>query len=529
MAYLSGIDISNWQSDIDAGAVAGDFVICKATEGTGYVSPSCNKQYQSAKKAGKKLGVYHYANGGDYKAEADYFIKNIKGYIGEAILCLDWESQNNPKFNSGQDKTWVKNWCDYVYQQTGVKPLVYVSASYRNLVNGIGDYGLWVAQYADNNTTGYQSTPWNEGAYSCAIRQYSSHGRISGYGGNLDLDKFYGDKAAWDKYANPSGAASPSTNEAEEGMALSYPYAAAEIMEHLCNHNGNGGHGYSQAHRQGIGTGGGAVETITLSDGTSVSISNGDRDCSSAVIECYAALGVDVGGATYTGNMKSCMTKTGNFRWEPMGNGYIAKRGDIYLNEAHHTAMCLDDDPDTLGQFSISETGGVNGQRGDQTGYESNIKAYYNYPWDGKLVYCGPARAGETSHTVSQPAMQDTSGKIEVDGLWGNATTLLLQQVLGAPYKDGIISRQNPAHKNRMPGCTLGWEWGLGDGSGSQTIKLLQKKVGVTQDGIMGPDTINALIKYYKTSSGATVLDGRLDSPSLTIKAMQRALNNGKF
>ncbi|OFK25343.1 GH25 family lysozyme [Olsenella sp. HMSC062G07] len=208
---LSGIDISNWQPDIDAGAVAGDFVICKATEGTGYVSPSCDKQYQAAKKAGKKLGAYHYANGGDYKAEADFFIKNVKGYIGEAILVLDWESQGNPKFNSGKDKAWVKGWCDYVYQQAGVKPLVYISASYRNLVSGIGDYGLWIAQYADNNTTGYQDTPWNEGAYSCAIRQYSSHGRISGYGGNLDLNKFYGDRAAWDKYANPGGAKHPET------------------------------------------------------------------------------------------------------------------------------------------------------------------------------------------------------------------------------------------------------------------------------------------------------------------------------
>lgn len=66
---------------------------------------------------------------------------------------------DNPKFNTGADKTWVKNWCDYVYKQTGMKPLVYISASYRNLVSGIGDYGLWIAQYADNNTTGYRTRP----------------------------------------------------------------------------------------------------------------------------------------------------------------------------------------------------------------------------------------------------------------------------------------------------------------------------------------------------------------------------------
>lgn len=310
---------------------------------------------------------------------------------------------------------------------------------------------------------------------------------------------------------------------------LTYKDAAAEIMEHLCRHDGNSGHGYSQPNRQGIGTGGAPSEEITLSDGTKVKIAYGDRDCSSAVIECYAALGVDCGGASYTGNMRSCMTKTGNFCWEPMGNGYIAKRGDIYLNEKHHTAMCTNDNPDTLAQFSISEKGTVSGQRGDQTGYESNIKSYYNYPWDGKLVYCGPERAGATSKPVVQAPVQSAGGKLDVDGYWGSATTLKLQTVLGAPYKDGIISRQNPDHKWRMPACTSGWEWGLGDGSGSQTIKLVQAKIGVSQDGIIGPSTINALIKYYMPSSGATELDGKLDEASMTVKAMQRALNNNTF
>lgn len=241
MASLNGIDISNWQSGIDAGKVDADFIICKATEGTGYVSPVCDKQYQAAKKAGKLLGVYHYANGGDYKKEADYFLKNIKGYIGEAILCLDWESTNNPKFNSGNDKTWVRNWCDYVYEQTGVKPLVYVSAAYRSLVNGIGDYGLWIAQYANNNQTGYQDSPWNEGAYSCAIRQYSSHGRISGYSGDLDLDKFYGDKTAWKKYANPSGSASGGSTSGSSSSGSGSKKSVTEIAnEVIAGKWGNG-------------------------------------------------------------------------------------------------------------------------------------------------------------------------------------------------------------------------------------------------------------------------------------------------
>lgn len=203
---MNGIDISSWQTGIDLTAVPADFVIIKATEGTGYVNPDCDRAYQQAKQAGKLRGVYHYANGGSAIAEADYFLANIEGYLKDAILCLDWESQNNALCGTGGPaRTWISNWCKRIMEKTGVKPLIYASASLYSEVSGIGDYGLWIAQYADNSDTGYQDTPWNEGAYDCAIRQYSSHGRLSGWNGNLDLNKAYMDSTAWGKYANPAG------------------------------------------------------------------------------------------------------------------------------------------------------------------------------------------------------------------------------------------------------------------------------------------------------------------------------------
>ena len=209
---LNGIDIASYQAGINLFAVPCDFVICKATEGTGYVNPDCNRAYQQAKAAGKLLGVYHYANGGNAVAEADYFLDNIQGYIGEAILCLDWESQNNALCGTGGTaRKWISDWCNRIVERTGVKPLIYASASLYSEVYGIGDYGLWIAQYADNNATGYQEHPWNEGKYVCAIRQYSSCGTLPGYGGRLDLDKFYGDATAWHKYTSPSGETKPVT------------------------------------------------------------------------------------------------------------------------------------------------------------------------------------------------------------------------------------------------------------------------------------------------------------------------------
>ena len=38
-------------------------------------------------------------------------------------------------------------------------------------LQNIGNYGLWVAQYASMEPIGYQENPWNEGAYACVMRQ----------------------------------------------------------------------------------------------------------------------------------------------------------------------------------------------------------------------------------------------------------------------------------------------------------------------------------------------------------------------
>lgn len=230
---LNGIDISGWQEGIDLSAVAADFVIMKATQGTGFVSKDFVRQYQQAKENGKLVGCYHYAEGGDYVAEANHFLDVVGNRVGEAILCLDWEGQDNPTFGKN-DFDWVKGFCDYVFSKTGVKPLVYIQKRAMERIDGIGDYGLWIAQYPDYTPTGYQETPWNEGAYACAIRQYSSVGQISGYNGNLDLDKFYGDADAWKAYAAVNGE-SPSPEPTPQPVVNTPDGSTLELVERTMN------------------------------------------------------------------------------------------------------------------------------------------------------------------------------------------------------------------------------------------------------------------------------------------------------
>lgn len=213
---MDGIDVSNWQSGIEVDEMDMDFVICKATEGTSYINPDCDRVYQDAKQSGKKTGVYHYASGGDALAEAKYFVDHVKGYLGESILVLDFEAD---AVNEGVG--WAKDWLDAVYNMTGVKPLIYMSRSVVNRydwssVHDAG-YGLWVAAYYKGYATiyGFEDNPTLYGSVDAwegelALYQYTSSGRLSGWSGNLDLDKFYGDESTWDAFAGYSGGASGS-------------------------------------------------------------------------------------------------------------------------------------------------------------------------------------------------------------------------------------------------------------------------------------------------------------------------------
>lgn len=264
-------------------------------------------------------------------------------------------------------------------------------------------------------------------------------------------------------------------------MAITQREAFAQVMEHLVSHDGGGGHGYSQANRMGDGT----TETICLSDGTTVTIAGGDRDCSSAVVTALRAVGVNTFGASYTGNMREQLLKTGLFGWRKMGVK-SAQRGDIYLNEKCHTAVCVSPygsaRGDLLAQFSISEKGTVTGTKGDQTGHESNIKAYYSYPWDGTLYWLGDGKTLNGSNTEvadnTVPSLGDTR-------YFGPKMAKELQCQLGTTA-DGVISGQWPANERYLWACDRGVIEYVKGGVGSNAVRALQDKVGCKVYPVVG-------------------------------------------
>lgn len=212
---------------------------------------------------------------------------------------------------------------------------------------------------------------------------------------------------------------------------------AAQLHEHLCTHNW---HGYTQ----GSGRNGDGEGVCSLNIGGEIySVEQGDRDCSSSVIECWqvALQGTPyegrLDGATYTGNMRQVFTASGLFEWKPMS--FIADRGDVYLAhraDVAHTAMCQTPSPDMLSEFCINEKGGiVGGAVGDQTGHESHVRGYYDLPWDGILHYNGKADPVKAAAKSIDQLAQEV-----LDGKHGNGEAR--RKALGAQY-DAVQARVN--------------------------------------------------------------------------------------
>ena len=114
---------------------------------------------------------------------------------------------------------------------------------------------------------------------------------------------------------------------------------------------------------------------------------------------------------------------------------------------------------------------------------------------DGKVDEDG--RFGhETVRALQRYLNKHHGAKLKVDGKAGHSTWKALQKALGAPYIDGEISRQSHKAESLGNGITQGWGYTGPNSKGSQTVELLQKRVGAKQDGVWGEKTTLALQKF---------------------------------
>ncbi|WP_053765781.1 GH25 family lysozyme [Enterococcus hirae] len=203
---LKVVDLSNNNGSKNIKDYPADAYMFKATEGCNFVDRYCDPFVQQAIKAGKPFGVYHFIDGSNWQTQTDFFINNVQGYIGKGILVLDYEMY-------GRQGTGVlKQMLDRIQQKTGIKALVYTSASvlFEEDFSAIvkADYGLWVAAYQSNFP---KIKHWS----NAAMWQYTST--------PYDQNIFYGDQNTWKAYAT-SGKCESSSNQVKvESVQVQQP------------------------------------------------------------------------------------------------------------------------------------------------------------------------------------------------------------------------------------------------------------------------------------------------------------------
>lgn len=202
-------------------------------------------------------------------------------------------------------------------------------------------------------------------------------------------------------------------------------------------------------------------------------------DCSSLLISAWqvgAGVPVKDNGATYTGNMRAAFQKCG-FSVLFYRSGMTLVRGDILLNERHHTAMYIGDNK--VVQASSNEKGGIyGGQPGDQTKREIAVFTFYEFSkgWDYVLRY---KESEVVKVNIEMPVLSFGAKCAEVG---------LIQTLLNS---FGYVGK----NKKKL---SVDSEWGANVDFAFEAFQKDLKKSGVinTVDKICGQKSWNALLHH---------------------------------
>ena len=422
------LDVSMWDEGIDLSAwkkkrnVWGVIIKAGGNEGKRYKDPLFEDHYRSAKSLGLHVGAYYYTTSttkADAKADADHFAGLLKGKSLDMPAYMDVEDARQYALGRRALTDVIKAFCDQL-SKSGFKSGIYVNGStLTNLVypDELSKYAVWVAAWKQG---------WPSYALDAGLWQQGTMRLSDGY---VFFDDVSGCvDASWCSIDYPSQI----TGKAKEATTakLLKREVAAQVMEHYCNHNA---HGYSQYNREGDGT----IETITLSDGSTVRGHGGDVDCSELVRQCYESAGV-LGGYwddyMWTKNEDEVLTKHG---FERVGLSSVV-RGDV-LWRSGHTGMYLGNGK--TGEAHHGDyPGGLSGRKGDQDGTEVRVTTYrtsdwtraYHYPESGDATPDESWEVFDVAKTVTirsdslavRDAPSTTAGKVVATYKKGDKVTI---------------------------------------------------------------------------------------------------------
>jgi lysozyme len=198
-SYLTGIDVSEHQGDVDWEKVAADgidFVMIRigyrgSTAGSIYDDEYFKENISGALAAGLKVGVYFYSqavNTAEAAEEADYVLQAIKPYDVTFPVVFDWEIVGGSEARTYTVSRAVitdcaKTFCRAV-EDAGYDAMIYFTQylGYRKyILRQLTDYEFWYAEYEEKPRIIFDFDMW----------QYSSTGSVDGIAGDVDLNIYF--------------------------------------------------------------------------------------------------------------------------------------------------------------------------------------------------------------------------------------------------------------------------------------------------------------------------------------------------
>lgn len=198
--YTRGIDVSQWQKNIDWQKVKNDgieFAMIRAGYGQGNIDPKFVRNISECNRLGIPCGIYWFSYAYTTEMaerEAQYALEAVKPYRLDLPIAFDYEgdSQSTAKKN-GVTVTkelvsaMARSFCKAV-ENSRYYAMIYTNPDYlsRYFDSKIpSEIDIWLAQWP--NTPNLDVKPAQAGG----IWQYTSSGSVSGISGRVDLDVAY--------------------------------------------------------------------------------------------------------------------------------------------------------------------------------------------------------------------------------------------------------------------------------------------------------------------------------------------------
>lgn len=198
------VDLSRYQAEFNFAAFkagGGLGVICKATEGTTVKDKSYNLFRLQAKEAGLAFASYHFFRPSPPVMQAKAYLDFAKPEYGERVVC-DWEDDN-----TGADDVVV-----FFQAITASRPdlqlTVYSGHTAKEKLTSKNTWladntSLWIAQYG--SSVSWPTSTWPQ----WSLWQYTDKGRVPGFPGNVDCNKFNGPNANFLSWMGPASETPP--------------------------------------------------------------------------------------------------------------------------------------------------------------------------------------------------------------------------------------------------------------------------------------------------------------------------------